>query len=190
VRVLFSTLLVWFSFAGVTLAQVPVSPPRADFVKPASDGKPAVTFEVDPDSDHQELTLYVQREVNPVLGPGGSAETGKYTPLCGLPCTLDMRSGSYVLGLAAAAGPTVKIKSPIKVNGAGTFTLGYDDRKLPRVVGWLTLLIGAGGGGVLLAHGQAKERTGEMVTGAVMITAAIGLGLWLANWPDRGYVRR
>lgn len=164
-----------------------VTTPRSPFVREASAGRAPVHFVIGEHSDGHELTLYLQREVNPVFGPGGSAETGLYEPLCQLPCDLTLRPGSYVFGLAPAHRPTRKLAEALKLRGGERVEVEYDRRLAMRVTGWILIVAGVVGGGILLGHGQSQDRPAESVVGGVLGGLCIVGGLWLANMPDRAH---
>jgi hypothetical protein len=168
------------STARVTLHHSP-------FLREPSPDRPAVHFVIGERSDRSDLTLYLQREVNPVFGPGGSAETGAYEPLCQLPCDLTLRSGSYMFALAGGHGSTHKLAEALALRGGEHVQVEYDRRIAMRVSGWALIVAGVVAGGILLGHGQSSDRPVESVVGGVLGGLCIVGGLWLANMPDRAH---
>lgn len=166
-----------------------VAPPSSPFVRAPSADRPATRFLRDERSSRGPLTLYLQREVNPVLGPGGSAETGLYQPLCPLPCELTLRPGSYVFGLAAGTGPTIKTAEPLALRGGEHVLARYDSRRILRVAGWTVLIVGVLGGGALIVNGHAHDLRARFITGNVLVALSLGSGLWMMNVPDRASAR-
>jgi hypothetical protein len=162
-----------------------VAPPRSPFVREPSAERPATRFLRDERASREQLTLYLQREVNPVLGPGGSAETGLYQPLCALPCELGLRPGSYVFGLAAGTGPTIKTREPLVLRGGEQVLTRYDSRRVLRAAGWAVLIVGVLGGGALIVNGHAHDLRARFITGNVLVALSLGSGLWMMNVPDR-----
>jgi hypothetical protein len=173
--------------SSASRALVHVSASHSPFVRKPSAEHPAVHFVIDQDSDRHKLTLYLQREVNPVFGPGGSAETGVFESLCQLPCDVSLRSGSYVFGLAAGSGPTVKFDEALSARDGEEVRVRYDRRLGMRIAGWALILAGTVAGAVMLGFGQSNDRPVESVLGGVLGGLSIAGGLWLANVPDRAH---
>ena len=181
-----SWLGLWLSLACALPARAhDAVASRSPFVRTPSAEHPATRFQLGDDTDRNELTLYVQREVNPVFGPGGSAETGIFEPLCALPCEVSLRSGSYVFGLSDGAGPTLKTSKAVSIRGGEHLRARYDSRRAARVSGWLVLVLGVLGGGALILNGHAQDLRARFISGNVVVALSLGAGLWLANLRDR-----
>jgi hypothetical protein len=145
-------------------------------------------FELARDSERDDLTLYVERGVNPILGPGGSHDMRTYLPLCSPPCEYTLRSRSYVLGVSAGNRAAIRVKPALQLREGDRVFIDYDSRLPMRIVGWVLLIAGASAGGVLLAAGfpaQGGTIPARIAGGATLLGLSIPFGLWFANTPDR-----
>jgi hypothetical protein len=149
---------------------------------------PPVHFEASPYSEKLELTLYQERGVNAVLGPGGNRDVSEFMPLCPLPCDISLRSRTYVFAVTAEQRGAVRVKPALRVHDGDRVMVHYDSRLPMRIAGWVLLLGGTAGGGLLLGSGLHADSPVEPVrvaSGAVLMAVSLGLGLWFANVPDR-----
>jgi hypothetical protein len=187
------------SVIGPAMSPPPATPkPRDD--EPTlravrSDLHRPIRFSVSPNSEKQTLRLYQERGVNPVLGPGGNADSSEMLPLCSPPCEISLRSRSYVFGVSAGERAAVKVQPVLRVRDGDQVVVHYNSRLPLRVVGWILLLAGSTAGGLLLATGLPAEDDAKpalVASGAALLAVSIGFGLWFVNVPDsaHGWVTR
>ncbi|MFT3927177.1 MAG: hypothetical protein QM778_31820 [Myxococcales bacterium] len=192
-----TSLLIGSPLAAQTVIGPPMSPPPANPPPPSdeltlravrSDRHPPVHFSVAPGSDKLELRLYQERGVNAVLGPTGNRDTSELVPLCSLPCEISLRPRAYVFGVSTGDRGAVKVDPVLQVHDGDQVVIDYRSRLPLRILGWVLLVGGAVGGGLLLAAGLPSEQPAipaRVAAGSVLLGVGIGFGLWFVNVPDR-----
>src|SRR5688572_25569066 len=118
--------MLWLFDVSAVHAQEP-APPSAQASTPAP-SQPAhgrrvpMRATVAPESLYEDLTLYVDRGLNPTLGPDGKLGAGGYRPLCHAPCEFLLRNGTYTFAVAWGdtsksldPGRLVKVRPQLKV---------------------------------------------------------------------------
>ncbi len=180
------------SAVGSPMAQPPNYRQKAvdSLVVPGRVEKPPMRFTIAPKSDTYELNLYVEHSINPILGPGGNVSAERYEPLCTLPCEVALRHRAYVFSVTHGTRGAVKVKPVLQLMEGDDVQIRYQSRRTMRVVGWILLLAGTSAGSILMGSGLRAERPTEplrVTSGAVMMAASLGFGLWFANVPDRAF---
>lgn len=182
-----------------TAIDKPLSPPPPSSVpatfepslrEPKEGRYPPTRFSVAPASERTDLTLYREHSVNPVLGPGGNHDNSTFSPLCTLPCEVNLRPRPYVFGVRAGDRAAVKVREVIDLRNGQDVHIHYDSRLGMRIFGWTLLLAGTAAGGLLLGSGipaQGDLMPARVATGAGLMATSLVLGLWFANLPDRAY---
>jgi hypothetical protein len=172
----------------------PMSPPPVRSQAPVdahvrevrADLHPPVHFVLSPKSEKMDLTLYQERGMNAVLGPGGNRNASEFLPLCTLPCDLSLRAKPYVFGVSTGDRGAVKVSPVLQLKDSQRVVVQYNSRLPLRVFGWVLLLAGTAAGGLLLGAGVSREpsKPGWIAGGAVLMSVSLGGGLWFANTPD------
>jgi hypothetical protein len=177
------------SDADAAPARAPrASPPKAQTAAPASETRPPVTFSVAEDSDREDLSIYLEKGINPILGSGGNVDLSVFEPLCRAPCEVDLRSGTHLFAVSAGPRATVRTDAPVLVRRGEHVVVHYDSRLGLRIAGWTLLITGASAGGLLTALGTplyGDTDRAKLVGGSLLTVVGLVGGLWLANMPDR-----
>jgi len=150
------------------------------------------------DSARKDLTLYVDRGLNPTLGPDQELGAGGYSPLCFAPCEFQLRNGRYTFAVAwgdtrqaVDPGRLIKVRPQLDVRHGDQLILRHRSRLGVRIAGWFLLFAVVGAGAVVAGTGQ-KDEEGNGVKYPARIAGGTVLGLggaigciMLAVWPDR-----
>lgn len=98
------------------------------------------------------LTLHV-RTGGAVVEHGPAVDATAYDTVCTAPCDASLPAGTYQFGISSASGAPVPVDEPVKITGSGTLKADYRSNAGKRAVGWVAVLGGAIGGGLLAGSG-------------------------------------
>lgn len=153
-------------------------------------------------SQQQELSLQQLQgsaTVSVWTGRGvASATIDQFAVVCNAPCDVEIPEGTYQLGVAQGTGGAQRAGRPMDLRGEMTLELGYNDRSLTRLGGWLTFTIGSAAGAALIIgsifagpttycgrSSCGQDLSVEMlVSGSVVFGASMIVGLIFAFMQD------
>jgi hypothetical protein len=191
---------VWTLLLRLALPVFVLCSATSGHAQPARTGRPPLRVSLAPDSDRKDVTLYVDRGVNPILGPSGSTGANAFEPLCRPPCEFDLRNGTYCFGIMLdrpirGTWSLIKVRPELTVQRGDQLVIRHRSRLATRIVGWVALLAVTSGGVWLASTGQEAGEPKEplrIAGGTLLSILGVGGGIALAILPDRvtGRVQR
>lgn len=128
-----------------------------------------------------------------------TAQVDQFGILCNAPCDIELREGTYQLGVAQGTGAATRAGAPMDLRGDMTLNVGYADRSGTRLGGWLLFGIGGAVGTALMMgaifagpaeyspYGGSSHNTLSMpmlIGGGIVFTASMIIGMILAMTRD------
>jgi hypothetical protein len=179
--------LLPLAIAPLVLALTLARPARAEAPPSAVRTNPAklpVQLTVAADSSRDDLTLYVQRGVVPLLGAPGESKV-PLVPVCRAPCAFEAPFGLRSYGVQVTGRRLQLLDRALALAPGDALALRYQSRTWLRVSGWVVLIGGAGASSALIGIGTIRDSSSLTITGGVLSGVSVLLGLIMANYPDR-----
>jgi hypothetical protein len=157
------------------------APPSAARTNPV---KLPVQLTVAADSARDDLTLYVQRGVVPLLGAPGESKA-PLEPVCRAPCAFEAPFGLRSYGVQVAGHPLQLLDRELALAPGDALALRYRSRTWVRISGLVVLIAGASASSALLGIGATRDSSSLTLTGGVLSGVSVLLGLIMGTYPDR-----